>query len=108
VKIGETSQLAKEKGDEHMDTINLPWSDNATTEVWSSTYRVDDATEQADVLLPCPFCGAVGDGDNLRTEKEYGTRIVCLVCLARGPEENNRVDAGNAWNKRISKVAPVG
>lgn len=51
-------------------------------------------------LSPCPFCGAresaVVDSDDRITHYVW-----CMTCEASGPREGGRLDAVEAWNRRV-------
>lgn len=65
-------------------------------------------------LLPCPFCGAVVPRDPEFCSTERGPVLCCPDCGAQGPysfkeevcgseTEEQRREAGKAWNKRSAK-----
>lgn len=62
-------------------------------------------------IKPCPFCGTkprkkdVHDGWKiLDTEKRR--YVECPTCGARGPLDENKVRAVDAWNVRTQEVGP--
>ena len=54
-------------------------------------------------LKPCPFCGEnrLVDGLQLYNLQHTGSYVICLTCLAQGPEDSNKIVAVKKWNSRI-------
>lgn len=48
---------------------------------------------------PCPFCGS-GDVGIVSHSNEVWHFSCCYNCGANGPEENTKVKAALAWNRR--------
>jgi Lar family restriction alleviation protein len=59
-------------------------------------------------VMGCPFCGHDNEDDLLphdMREDDYqrespGCQMRCVSCGARGPEESNRREALESWNRR--------
>lgn len=55
-------------------------------------------------LMPCPYCGGVGDLAIGAFNWTGLYAVNCQKCDAFGPERANHDAAGHAWNKRSKRV----
>ena len=57
-------------------------------------------------LNPCPFCG----GFDLEIDEVYydwdtsSHFVLCIDCMARGPEGKNEEEAKKLWNRTLDKL----
>ena len=51
-------------------------------------------SENRDLIMPCPFCGA----GNAELQELTRYQVVCMECSATGPEQNTQRRAIHLWN----------